>query len=269
MDFVSVWKACSIVLTGAFGVLGLFRDFKHKGTQKVTRWGYISLGGILLSTALGVTAQLIQASHESVARQRAAEETLTLVRKIDATLNTAKKSLSLLDDAKMFFYFVIPCEDERYARLCPQTGKDGVTVWPQGGRLHLKLHMSVYARDSIVGGESDLKFDGDLDSDPKFCRACSDVMLAPGSFLGFFEMIPYGASGKIRSKIDLSEAHILIDPINDVDIETGRESESLISIGGMSLLLKDGEFVAPASSRIEKFQNRPYLHLVLPKQPDA
>ena len=30
MDFVSIWKAASIILTGAFGVLGLLTDFKDK-----------------------------------------------------------------------------------------------------------------------------------------------------------------------------------------------------------------------------------------------
>jgi predicted RNA-binding protein YlqC (UPF0109 family) len=43
MDFVSVWKAFSIVLTGAFGVLGLLTEFKDKATNKITRWGRIAL----------------------------------------------------------------------------------------------------------------------------------------------------------------------------------------------------------------------------------
>ncbi len=48
MDFVSAWKASSIVLTGAFGILGLLTEFKEKQTGKITRWGYISLGGIVI-----------------------------------------------------------------------------------------------------------------------------------------------------------------------------------------------------------------------------
>lgn len=47
MDFVSVWKALSIVVTGAFGILGLLRDFKDKLTNKITSWGKVSLIGIL------------------------------------------------------------------------------------------------------------------------------------------------------------------------------------------------------------------------------
>jgi len=55
---LSYWKAISIVSTGAFGMLGLLKDFKDKKTNKVTRWGYVSLIGIIVSTFLGVAAQL-------------------------------------------------------------------------------------------------------------------------------------------------------------------------------------------------------------------
>jgi hypothetical protein len=64
MDFVAAWKATSIVLTGAFGILGLLKDFKDKNTGRVTVWGRISLAGILLSTSLGVVAQLKESTDQ-------------------------------------------------------------------------------------------------------------------------------------------------------------------------------------------------------------
>ncbi len=74
MDFVTAWKASSIVLTGAFGILGLVKDFKDKKTNKVTIWGYISLCGILVSTAFGVIAQLKESSDTDRAKQATARQ---------------------------------------------------------------------------------------------------------------------------------------------------------------------------------------------------
>jgi hypothetical protein len=52
IDFVTAWKAISIALTGAFGILGLATDFKNKHTKKITRWGWVSLIGIVVSSSL-------------------------------------------------------------------------------------------------------------------------------------------------------------------------------------------------------------------------
>lgn len=65
IDFVSAWKAISIVFTGAFGLMGLLTEFKNKETGRLTRWGMVSFGGIVLSAALGVIAQLKENTDES------------------------------------------------------------------------------------------------------------------------------------------------------------------------------------------------------------
>jgi hypothetical protein len=51
MDWVDAWKAVSVVLTGVFGMLGLLTEFKHPETKQITRWGRVSLAGIILSSA--------------------------------------------------------------------------------------------------------------------------------------------------------------------------------------------------------------------------
>jgi hypothetical protein len=57
IDFVTAWKAISIAFTGAFGILGLLTKFKDKRTHKITRWGWVSLAGIIVSSVCGVAAQ--------------------------------------------------------------------------------------------------------------------------------------------------------------------------------------------------------------------
>lgn len=57
-NFDSVWKPTAIVMTGAFGILGLLTDFRDKHTHRIKKWGWVSLIGIVLSTVGGVAAQL-------------------------------------------------------------------------------------------------------------------------------------------------------------------------------------------------------------------
>jgi hypothetical protein len=117
MDFVAAWKASSIVLTGGFGVLGLLKDFKDKETHKVTTWGYVSLAGILLSTILGVAAQLKEASDD-------ASKALRLAQKTDITLNEIERGLYRLEDPRVVLTFEVPCEDDRYKTFCKELRKN-------------------------------------------------------------------------------------------------------------------------------------------------
>jgi hypothetical protein len=94
MDFVSAWKASSIVLTGAFGILGLVKDYKDKTTNRITLWGQVSLAGILLSTILGVAAQLKESSDN-------ASKALALARKTDRTLQEVERLLTPLDEPRI------------------------------------------------------------------------------------------------------------------------------------------------------------------------
>jgi hypothetical protein len=86
MDFVTLWKALSIVLTGAFGVLGLLKDYKDRATGKITVAGRVSLAGILLSSSLGFLAQLKESSDRERASAEAARQTLALARNTDRTV---------------------------------------------------------------------------------------------------------------------------------------------------------------------------------------
>ena len=79
LDFVTSWKA-SIVLTGVLGVLGLIKEFKNKETGRIMKRGAVSLAGILLSTTLGLFAQLRESSDQQRAREATARETLALAK---------------------------------------------------------------------------------------------------------------------------------------------------------------------------------------------
>lgn len=146
MDFPSIWKTASIAVTGAFAVLGLLTEFKDKETKKITRWGYVSLTGILASTILGITAQVVEIQSDA---QQAAEnsrralalaentertlrntdqtllelktlltETMMVARKTDNTLNDAERLLTPLDDPSITIGYAIPCQEDRFKAFC-------------------------------------------------------------------------------------------------------------------------------------------------------
>jgi hypothetical protein len=112
MDFVTAWKAISIALTGAFGILGLLTEFKDKETKKITKWGWISLVGIVVSSAFGVAAQFKESSND-------AAKSLTLAHSMDRTLNEIHRELSSLATADgITIAFEVPCSQDKFVAFC-------------------------------------------------------------------------------------------------------------------------------------------------------
>jgi hypothetical protein len=108
-NFVAWWKAASIVVTAVLGILGLLKDFKDKKTHRITRWGWILLGGLIISATLGVAAQL-QESHDQAALegQRAAQ-TLSIVQNTSNTVNSIKRLMSTLAGARVDVTYSLNC----------------------------------------------------------------------------------------------------------------------------------------------------------------
>jgi hypothetical protein len=142
LDFVSIWKASSIVLAGAFGILGLLTEFKDKD-KKITKWGRISLIGILVTTLLGVIAQVKESSDSS-------DKALALAKKSDETLNDIERSLSPLGRFTVLWVFNVDCEQS--ISLCAKGKRDSLgfqtyilnekQAFPDGS---LTLRMSIFA----------------------------------------------------------------------------------------------------------------------------
>jgi hypothetical protein len=118
MDFVTGWKTVSVVLTGLFGILGLLTNYKDRKTGKVTRWGYVSLSGIVFSTTMGVAAQLIETSQRQTAQERAAKQTLAVVENTSQSVTQISRLLQSLDRPRISLSLELDCGSERYKRFC-------------------------------------------------------------------------------------------------------------------------------------------------------
>jgi hypothetical protein len=127
-NFVPAVKTVSILFTGAFGIVGLVKNFKKKvrdkesntTVERITKWGWVSLIGIVFSTLFGFAAQI----KESVDENKTKQQTVALTTKADLTVNNTQRILSPLDEPKVTVMFHIPCEHPKYSALCHDFGKD-------------------------------------------------------------------------------------------------------------------------------------------------
>jgi hypothetical protein len=170
MDFVTIWKASSILLTGAFGILGLLTEFKEKETKRITKWGRVSLLGIVVTTTLGFVAQLKQSVDD-------AHKALLLSKKSDETLTSIERALSPLDGSSLTIDFETDCS-KTLAGLCKQvevytrtrqTASKLADVLKRHGGLHYSAAVfakreDVEAERTPAGMSPNLVFNG-FDSD--------------------------------------------------------------------------------------------------------
>jgi hypothetical protein len=182
MDLVSAWKATSIVFTGAFGILGLLRDFRDRTTNKVTVWGRISLAGILVSTALGVAAQLKETSDQEHTRLQTANQALALAKNTDKAVKDIQRSLSPLTPPRISIDLVVPCTVPWATAPCNNPAlptKDReilLKAFPFEFPVYLDLFKDQASADRY---ESKLSFDSDVRVEGNFDSSSSDFVFGP------------------------------------------------------------------------------------------
>jgi hypothetical protein len=118
MDWLFIWKEASIVATGAFGVLGLLTEYKDKETGKITRWGRISLIGVVLSTMGGVAAQFKETSDQQASQAAAASQTLKIVQGTNTTVVGIERLLTSMTDATFYLDLSVPCASATFKKFC-------------------------------------------------------------------------------------------------------------------------------------------------------
>jgi hypothetical protein len=183
MDFVSVWKVVSLVSTGGFGILGLVTEFKNPVTKKLTRWGSVSLAGILISTAFGVAAQLKETSQQQAKAADDAAKGLKISEQTRDSLADLNRLLTSLDDLTIEVAFKAPCRNSYYAKFCAQVNalpksesnsdfkstefdKRMWEVWPRGKRDDVTVKIFIYRAElaasatleSLTGMTADLEY---------------------------------------------------------------------------------------------------------------
>jgi len=128
VDFVSWWKAASILLTGFFGILGLLTEFKEQPTKTITKWGKLALIGIIVSTGFGIYSQLLETAGQNEKRAEDTRQALHLLWSNQQTLNAIERSLSLLDEPSVWAIFRVSCDGQaRPTKVIPPEDQRSVT----------------------------------------------------------------------------------------------------------------------------------------------
>lgn len=181
MELFEVWKALAIVLTGAFGILGLATEFRRKSSKKITRWGYVSLAGIIVSTIGGVWAQFAEVMSN---QKKAAEDnqrilavvqatsstltnTRTMMRESNQTTSDIRRLLSPLGSSRVMVSWAIPCTNPAYQAVCQAIAETQVggapfmisrpLPWPaqpHGTRMTVAFKPTTNARAFLLSGNS-------------------------------------------------------------------------------------------------------------------
>jgi hypothetical protein len=287
LDFVTAWKAISILLTGAFGVMGLLKEFKDKTTGKITKWGAVSLAGILMFSTFGFIAQLKESSSQQKSRDAAAQQTLSLAQKTDRTVRDIQRILSPFDSPLFLFKFTIPCTNIRYKAFCSGLSSDRTPInllsapvpsyWdesPFGAGLPLEIHFfqnSEAAREFIEGRslshadfmvyiQADFKRRSLLPIPPEPITAppwTGGDLTAWISVMYMPTPLEVKTNGKIKSVLDLPSAIMLIALTPRGRIQRLKQSDATfdeLALREFRIKLKNGQEIHTDPQRFEKIR---------------
>jgi hypothetical protein len=108
-DYIAYWKAISIALTGAFGILGLLTEFRSKHTKRITLWGWISLLGIVISTIGGVAAQIKESHDDAKTSADNSTRALNILQNTSDTVTSINRLMSSLVGATVDVSYSLTC----------------------------------------------------------------------------------------------------------------------------------------------------------------
>jgi hypothetical protein len=268
-------KIILIFLSGMFGSLGLLTNFRNDRTKKITRWGWVSLIGIVLSTTVAIATQYLDSADTE-------KQTRT-------TLLQLQRGLSSLEGMELHLRFKVPCDNPDFNAFCSAVRNPGKQIadqnnfqeyWkllPDGGRLPISysIHFFTdpakatdYIRDQTEGDMRVHAFVIDDEQHRNLSLSVDDKQdiiihtnFAPSGFNNLYN------GGRIFGKPDLSQAAIVIDSLKDAG---GRVF--LLMPHSLGIIMKDGEQIYTADNDFEGFKTSTGTQLYcgfMPRQSDV
>jgi hypothetical protein len=101
-------KLTGTLFSGAFGVLGLTTEFRNHKTKKITKWGRVSLWGIVVSTIVAIASQSVETVRDKITERNAKDQLSKQLAIADTTLNEVERSVLPLTDLRITYEVEIP-----------------------------------------------------------------------------------------------------------------------------------------------------------------
>src|SRR5579863_7787895 len=149
MDIVlTILKLAGLVLAGAFGALGLLKDFRDDKTKALTKWGKIALYGILASTALAFIAQVLdsaKSAHDAKESEKRAQDQIARSNEILTDIN---RSLNPLTNVRVTYWLIVPFEAPEFAAYRERLAKGVAEILASPGQEGTPQTGDVSVRDA-------------------------------------------------------------------------------------------------------------------------
>jgi hypothetical protein len=104
-------KLIGTLFSGVFGVLGLTTEFRNRRSKQITKWGRLSLLGIVISTIVAIASQSVETVRDKIAEKDAKDKLSQQLKLADTTLNEVERSVLPLTDLRIGYKVEIPIEN--------------------------------------------------------------------------------------------------------------------------------------------------------------
>jgi hypothetical protein len=97
-DVLDALQFLSVSLSGVLGLTGLLYTFKHKDSERITKWGKFAFAGIAASLVLGISSKYIEIQlrrhaeeSEAMRARSAAEQGLRIISSVERVANSIEE----------------------------------------------------------------------------------------------------------------------------------------------------------------------------------
>jgi len=111
-----VTKLLGTLFAGAFGVLGLVTEYRDKRSKKITKWGRLALGGIVVSTVIAITSQAIETVLSKQDAKDTNDKLAEQLKVSNNTLNEVERSIFPIKNLIVGYSMEIPIQSQDFVR---------------------------------------------------------------------------------------------------------------------------------------------------------
>jgi hypothetical protein len=131
---LTILKLAGLVLAGAFGALGLLKDFRDDKTKALTKWGKIALYGILASTALAFIAQVLDSAKSAQDAKESEKRAQDQIARSNEILTDLDRSLNPLTNIRVSYWLIVPFDAPEFAAYRKRLAKGVTEILASPGR---------------------------------------------------------------------------------------------------------------------------------------